>query len=382
MHDVFISFSSKDRPLVDRVVASTEASGISCWIAHRDAPPGVPYGEAIVDAIENAKMVLLILTRHSNESEHVLREIERAANSRKRLLVFEAEEVKPSKALAYFICPVHWLVALPRPTDGHVAMLAASAQRLLQGETAQPGRVVLPKGTWQENVRAWLRDRWPRLAVATVALAVLFAIAIPLRGWMRRIDRATAQPIQLELFHLKDSNIKREVHPQYGPLDYGEHLLLVPKNTEGKTLYLLSIGGDNVVKVLDETEMTRDEDGAWRWDPGPPPVETMILLACDRKLSEPQRKELVAKIVGLGPSPALAGPLQIVWSNGDWKTIEAGRGVVGAPVDSPWRSKLCQVLKSVPGMQFDGRTIRVDAATESSSSQTRIESEKKKKKKK
>src|SRR5437773_8847230 len=112
-HDVFISFSSKERSLADRVVAAIEASGTRCWIAHRDAPPGVPYGEAIVDAIGAAKMVLLVLTRHSNESEHVLREIERGANERKKLLVFQAEQVKLSKGLSYFICPVHWLVALP-----------------------------------------------------------------------------------------------------------------------------------------------------------------------------------------------------------------------------------------------------------------------------
>src|SRR5436190_23506817 len=159
-------------------------------------------------------------------------------------------------------------------------MLAASARRLLQGEAAEPGRIVLPPGTWQERASAWLGDRWPRLAGAAAGLAIILTIAVPLRAWMQRVDRATAKSAQLELFHLKGPNIKHEVHPQYGPLDYGEHLLLVPKNAEGKTLYLLSIGGDNVVKVLDETEMTRDEEGAWRWDPGPPPVETMILLAC------------------------------------------------------------------------------------------------------
>src|SRR5439155_7493141 len=123
-----------------------------------------------------AKMVLLVLTRHSNESEHVLREIERGANERKKLLVFQAEQVKLSKGLSYFICPVHWLVALPRPTYGHVAMLAASAQRLLQGEAAEPGRIVLPPGTWQERASAWLGDRWPRLAGAAAGLAIILTI--------------------------------------------------------------------------------------------------------------------------------------------------------------------------------------------------------------
>ena len=39
-HDVFISYSSKDKPVADAACATFEAAGMRCWIAPRDVPPG------------------------------------------------------------------------------------------------------------------------------------------------------------------------------------------------------------------------------------------------------------------------------------------------------------------------------------------------------
>ena len=32
-HDVFISYSSKDKPIADGITANLEAAGLRCWIA-------------------------------------------------------------------------------------------------------------------------------------------------------------------------------------------------------------------------------------------------------------------------------------------------------------------------------------------------------------
>lgn len=42
-HDVFISYSSKDKPVADATVAVLEANGIRCWIAPRDIRPGADW---------------------------------------------------------------------------------------------------------------------------------------------------------------------------------------------------------------------------------------------------------------------------------------------------------------------------------------------------
>ena len=50
-HDVFISYSSKDKAVADAVCAGLEGRGIACWMAPRDIVPGVDWGAAIIDAI-------------------------------------------------------------------------------------------------------------------------------------------------------------------------------------------------------------------------------------------------------------------------------------------------------------------------------------------
>ena len=50
-HDVFISYSTKDKVIADTVCAKLEENNIRVWIAPRDVPPGSNFAEAIVNAI-------------------------------------------------------------------------------------------------------------------------------------------------------------------------------------------------------------------------------------------------------------------------------------------------------------------------------------------
>ena len=54
-HDVFVSYSSKDKPTADAVCATLEGRGIRCWVARRDILPGTDWGESIIDAIEQSR---------------------------------------------------------------------------------------------------------------------------------------------------------------------------------------------------------------------------------------------------------------------------------------------------------------------------------------
>jgi len=59
-HDVFISYSSIDKAVADAVCHLLEDRKIRCWIAPRDVPPGMPYARALVEAIGDAKAMVLI----------------------------------------------------------------------------------------------------------------------------------------------------------------------------------------------------------------------------------------------------------------------------------------------------------------------------------
>ena len=61
MHDVFISYGSKDAGVVDAVCRVLETNGIKCWIAPRDIPTGSNYAREIPAAIRGCTVFLLMM---------------------------------------------------------------------------------------------------------------------------------------------------------------------------------------------------------------------------------------------------------------------------------------------------------------------------------
>ena len=70
-HQVFISYSSVDAAIAERICVALESSGIACWMAPRDIPPGTDYPAAIVDALASSTVVVLVLTEHAVASPHI-----------------------------------------------------------------------------------------------------------------------------------------------------------------------------------------------------------------------------------------------------------------------------------------------------------------------
>ncbi len=137
-HEVFISYVSSDRDASEAVCAILEKNKIRCWLAPRDVLPGVTYGKAIIDAIATSRLLLLILSARSNESPHVVREVERAVHHEIAILPLRIEEVVPTGDMEFFLSATHWLDALPPPLAGHLARLAGVVQHLLRLEGVGP----------------------------------------------------------------------------------------------------------------------------------------------------------------------------------------------------------------------------------------------------
>ena len=135
--DVFISYSSKDKPAADAACAVLESSGIRCWIAPRDVVPGVEYGSAIVDAIEHCRVMVLIFSSNANELAQIRREIERAVKKGVTIIPVRIEEVEPTKSMEYFLGAIHWLDALTPPLEQHLQHLATTIKAMLQAKDAQ-----------------------------------------------------------------------------------------------------------------------------------------------------------------------------------------------------------------------------------------------------
>jgi TIR domain len=137
-HDVFISYSSRDKTTADAACAALEAAGIRCWIAPRDITPGTEWGEAIIDAIGRARAFVLIFSANANDSAQIRREVERAVHKGIPVLPLRIEDIAPTRSLEYFIGTVHWLDALTPPIEAHLRRLVDSLRALLQIHAPPP----------------------------------------------------------------------------------------------------------------------------------------------------------------------------------------------------------------------------------------------------
>jgi hypothetical protein len=135
-HDVFLSYSSQDKPVADAVCAGLEAHKLRCWIAPRDVLPGQEWAQTIVEAIQDSRVVVIIFSAKANSSKQVLREVERGVNTSKIIVPFRIEDVVPSKSMEYYLSVPHWLDAMSGPMEQHIQRLAGVLERLLHPTAA------------------------------------------------------------------------------------------------------------------------------------------------------------------------------------------------------------------------------------------------------
>jgi hypothetical protein len=139
---IFISHSTRDKLVADKVCAGLEASGLRCWIAPRDIMAGTDWGGAIVDAISKADVMVLIFSGHANESPQIRREVERAVAKNVRVVPFRIEDVPPAKSLEYFVSTSHWMDAFAGSLEGHIRQLGETIRLL--GATRDSSQVPPP----------------------------------------------------------------------------------------------------------------------------------------------------------------------------------------------------------------------------------------------
>lgn len=176
-YDVFICHASEDKSIADGCCSILESKGIRCWIAPRDILPGMDWSSQIVEAINTVRIIVIIYTARSNESQQVKREVERGVNRGLPIIPIRIEDVQLSKHMEYFISTPHWLDALTPPLEAHFNHLAVTVKRLLEqaavksqplSETPEAHNhpaAVRGSGTWLDVETQLLEKLYPMLRI-------------------------------------------------------------------------------------------------------------------------------------------------------------------------------------------------------------------------
>jgi TolB-like protein len=128
---VFISYASPDAATAEIVVGALERAGHTCWIAPRDVEPGALYAGEIVGAINDCRVVVLVLSARSVASTHVGKELERASSKNRRIIALRTDATPLPRAFEYFLSESQWIEVGPGGIEQAASRLAESMGRHL-----------------------------------------------------------------------------------------------------------------------------------------------------------------------------------------------------------------------------------------------------------
>ena len=100
---VFISYSSKDKKLVDKIVKLLDRAGVTYWIAPDMIPVGSNYAREIPRAIRECEMFLLILSKESQESVWVEKEVDSAICCKKNIVPVKIDETPMNDIFSFYL---------------------------------------------------------------------------------------------------------------------------------------------------------------------------------------------------------------------------------------------------------------------------------------
>jgi TIR domain len=178
--DIFISFASQDAKTARTICTALEGRGFRCWISTRDIQPGENFQSAIVRAIRNAKVLLLVFTSNSNRSDEMTKELALASQQKLMVVPLRVENVDPSDAFAYEFATRQWIDLF---ADWEQAMnhLCARLSAALDDDRTHTDTIVLGKPSLTDKAAAQaLVSRKRRMMMIGAAAVVLLGVVVGL----------------------------------------------------------------------------------------------------------------------------------------------------------------------------------------------------------
>lgn len=140
MHDVFISYASKDKKIALTICSNLESKGIRSWIAVRDIAPGASYQQSITIAIKSSKAMVLIFSEHANNSDEILKELSLASQYRVPVIPLRLQDIMPNEKYAFELATRQWVDIFNNWEEGLSSVATAIGNILGRSETAPPIR--------------------------------------------------------------------------------------------------------------------------------------------------------------------------------------------------------------------------------------------------
>jgi hypothetical protein len=144
-HTIFISYAHADYDKAEALVTGLERCGVRCFIAPRDLRAGADWANAITNALDASRAVVVVLSAASDLSAAVAFEAEFAANRNIPVIACRTEDFVPSGRMAFLYGRMQLLDRFdPREID-HIQQLVQVLRQLHPGDaTIQAAGPIAP----------------------------------------------------------------------------------------------------------------------------------------------------------------------------------------------------------------------------------------------
>jgi hypothetical protein len=126
---VFLSHSSTDVDLAERLCDCLEGKGIACWMAPRDVTPGRPYAVECLTGAAESDCLVLLASPAALSSVQVLSEIEQAHKRSHPIYTVLIPPAKVQGEADFYLSRLHWLQLAGHAPEDVAGAIAAAIRR-------------------------------------------------------------------------------------------------------------------------------------------------------------------------------------------------------------------------------------------------------------
>ena len=172
MPDIFICYARKDTKNVTPWVRRLEAAGFSVWMDVTNVDGATVWASEIVEAISSCKVLMLMLTRHSAGSHHVVKELSLASDKERRVLPLMLEKTDVPASMQYHLAAIHYLELFGKEPDEAFESIVRALDHQGVTPSGEAGAVAEPvKSPLGKRIGAAAKAFWAKTRPAMAAVA-------------------------------------------------------------------------------------------------------------------------------------------------------------------------------------------------------------------
>ena len=184
--EVFVSYARVDRARVLQLVERMRAAGVGVWIDEGGIHGASLWGQEIVDAIESARVMVLMLSDASITSDNVVKELSIASEDKKPILPVYLHQAEIPKSMRYQLAGIQHIEYYEGNDEVAFRSMCAALSRLGvknngegdASESVAPATAHRPEPATRPSAGSG-NGKWVTALLALAVIGLALALVLP-----------------------------------------------------------------------------------------------------------------------------------------------------------------------------------------------------------